>query len=64
MKKGYPRGGWNRSPPEEIAATHRKIIKLKETGLKLTDIAKQLNVPYGSVTYALYRKNDIKLWQK
>ena len=62
MKKGYPRGGWPRPEPQTVEQNHSKIARLREQGVKLSDIAKQVGVPYGSVLYVVYRKPN-QLWQ-
>ena len=58
MKKGYPRGGWNKLPIDELQEKQRRIVELRMQGLKVATIAEKLNTTYGSVTYTLYRKED------
>ena len=57
-------GCYERLPKEKVIQNHKKIVELKEQGLPLTKIAKEVNTTYGSVLYVLYRKIDNGLFQK
>jgi len=49
---------------ERVDKKHSRIIELKEQGLSLNRIAREVNATYGSVLYVLYRKNNNGLWKK
>lgn len=56
------RGKYQRLPADEVKNNHARIIELKEQGVPLTKIAKELKTTYGSVLYVVYRKPN-QLWQ-